>query len=143
MRNTAVVIALVGLALAASFSSSMDEDEVQALENELEKVRDDFPSERFEPTFQDNVGDAKPIEEDELFDADYEEGEGMETKYNQVQNDYDDLVENRMDSVFNNLGEKVSDPFPRRSRFSRRSFRRHRRRRRRLRECIRLSGRCR
>ena len=41
-----MVIALVGLALAASFSSSMDEDEVQALENELEKVRDDFPSER-------------------------------------------------------------------------------------------------
>ena len=35
----------------------------------------------------------------------------METKYNQVQNDYDDLVENGMDSVFNNLGEKVSDPF--------------------------------
>lgn len=41
-----MVIALVGLALAASFSSSMDEDEVQALENELEKLRDDFPSER-------------------------------------------------------------------------------------------------
>lgn len=69
----------------------------------------------------------------------------METKYNQVQNDYDDLVENGMDSVFNNLGEKVSDPFRRRGRFSRRSFRRRhrRRRRRRLIECIRLSRRCR
>lgn len=46
MRNTAVIIALVGLALAASYSSSVDEYEVQALENELEEVRDDFPSER-------------------------------------------------------------------------------------------------
>ena len=41
-----MVIALVGLALAASYSSSVDEDEGQALENEPEEIRDDFPSER-------------------------------------------------------------------------------------------------
>lgn len=46
MRSTAVVIALVALVLAASYSSSVDEDEVQAMENELEEASDDFPSER-------------------------------------------------------------------------------------------------
>ena len=81
----------------------------------------------------------EPKPEDDLDDADYEEGEAMEEKYNQVQNDWDDLVENEMYSAFNNLGEKVSDPGRRRSRYN---FAR-RRRRHRPRRCVRKPHRCR
>ena len=42
MQHTVVAIALIGLVLAASYSSSVNEDEVQALENELEEIRNVF-----------------------------------------------------------------------------------------------------
>lgn len=44
--KSAVLIALVGLVLAASYSSPVNEDEVQELAKELEEIRNDFSSER-------------------------------------------------------------------------------------------------
>lgn len=44
--KTAVLIALVGLALAASYEFPFSEDEGLASENKLEETNDNFPSER-------------------------------------------------------------------------------------------------
>jgi len=70
--------------------------------------------------------------EDDVDDDDDDEGEGMEEKYNQVQNDWGDVEENEMDSASDNLAEPMANPFQgrRRRRRRRRSSRRRRRRRR-------------
>lgn len=44
--KTVVLIALVILVLAASYSSPVNEDELQELEKESEEIGNDFPSER-------------------------------------------------------------------------------------------------
>lgn len=78
----------------------------------------------------------KPPLEDDVDDDDDDEGEGMEEKYNQVQNDWGDVDENEMDSPSDNLAEPVANPFQgrrRRRRRRRSSFRRRRRYRRRRR----------
>ena len=80
----------------------------------------------------------KPPLEDDVDDDDDDEGEGMEEKYNQVQNDWRDVEENEMDSASDNLAEPMANPFQgrrrrRRRRRRRSSFRRRRHRYRRRR----------
>ena len=66
--------------------------------------------------------------EDNVDDDDDDEGEDMEEKYNQVQNDWGDVKENEMDSTSDYLAEPVTNPFQgrRRRRRRRRSSRRRR-----------------
>ncbi|KAL9966681.1 hypothetical protein ACROYT_G024793 [Oculina patagonica] len=97
--KTAVFLALVGLALAASYEFPFSEDEVLASENTLEETNDDFPYERKETQ----------AFEDDLDGTDYKQSEGREDENNAIQNDVDDFMEEEMNSPFNGLDE-VSDP---------------------------------